>query len=92
MTEERRIFIATVRFDNPMEAQLQVGARDIDHAREILQKQFASRTGFEIIDLFDMVALEKAHQEMDALEASARPGVIEDVDYEDITPAKKVIN
>lgn len=65
---ERRVFFVSLTFDNPMECSVQVAARDEAHAREIVQEQFKDRKGLRIVDVFDMIELEKAQQGMEKLQ------------------------
>lgn len=67
---ERRVFFVSLTFDNPMECSVQIAARDEAHAREIVMEQFKDRKGLRIVDVFDVIELEKAQQEMEALQVT----------------------
>ena len=89
--DDRRIFFVSIVFDTPMEANVQVAARDEAHAREIILDQFKDRKGLRIVDVFDALALEKANQEMNKLQEAKHPKsslILPDAveaDYQDIT-------
>ena len=50
--EPRQIFYATIKFDNPFEAVVTIAAKDENHARELVLKQFDQRKNLEIVDIF----------------------------------------
>jgi hypothetical protein len=90
--EDRRVFYCTIAFDNPMEAQLSIAARDEAHCKQLLEEQFRERKNLRIIDIFDAVALEKMQIELEAAQGGQK---LIHADFEDVTDTdqpKKVLN
>ena len=74
MSDIREMYQVMVSFDNPTEGVVSVAARDADHAKELVAKQFENRKNLVIVDAFkvaDVRQPENAKPEFDPEEAEA---------------------